>query len=675
MNSVPMVLLLTGLLVCSCSRPARQSGIEQTNFDATVRPQDNFFRYVNGQWLDNTRIPPDKSDYGSFTELFDLNEKRLRELVEDAAARTDEPEGSDLQKVGDFYKSYMDTVLIEKLGVEPLRPTLNEIAAISDYDGVIRRMALLQRDGADVPVGLFVSQDARNTTEYIIYLTQSGLGLPDRDYYFNQDEKFKNIRNSYAGYIQKLLELAGEAAGKPAEGKAARIIQLETDLAQAQWTRVQNRDREKTYNKFDLTGLKNLAPALNWRVYFEAVGVNGPAAVIVRQPSYLEAFGKMLRKFPLDDWKSYLAFKALDAAAPVLSRAFADANFEFHDKIIRGIDQKRARWKEAISAENNVLGEVVGRLYVEKYFTPEAKKRMVMLVENLRHSFHDRIEQLDWMGAATKKEALEKLDKISTKIGYPDQWRDYSRLTIRKDELFQNTVRAGAFEFQRAIDKLGKPVDRGEWLMNPQRVNAYYNPPMNEIVFPAAILEPPFFNMAADDAVNYGAIGAVIGHELSHGFDDQGRKSDGDGNLRDWWTDADAREFQQRAQLMVEQYDQFNPIDTMHVKGKLTLGENIGDLGGLTVAYHAYQLSLKGKPAPLIDGLSGDQRFFMGWAQVWRRIYRDAELRRRLLIDPHSPSEYRVNGIVSNMPEFYAAFDVKPGDQLYRPEDVRVRIW
>jgi len=648
------------------------SGIDLTNLNTSVRPQDDFYRYVNGNWLKTTEIPADKSSYGSFTALFDASEKHLREIIEEAANKPNKQAGSNEQKVGDFYLSYMDSARIEALGLAPLEDELQLIQSLHNKWELSALIAHLQKIGVQRPFSFWVNQDLKHSDEYIGYLSQSGLGLPDRDYYLNASDKFKHIRDEYVTYIEKLFTLSGYG---DASRKAARILDIETEIARKHWTRVQNRDRDKTYNKYAVGELHRLLPAFDWPGYLEQAGLNKAQNVIVRQPDYFEALNSIFRLVSLEDWKTYFTFKLLNNYASSLPAEFVDAQFDFYSKTLRGIEKNRPRWKRAVGAVNRTLGEVVGKIYVDKHFKPEAKQRMVELVANLKRAFHERLQQLEWMSDETKKQALDKLAKFNTKIGYPDKWKDYSALKIARDDLIGNLKRSALVEYERMVAKLDSPIDREEWLMTPQTVNAYYNPPMNEIVFPAAILQPPFFNMAADDAVNYGAIGAVIGHEISHGFDDQGRKSDGDGNLRDWWTQQDNEEFKKRAQRMVAQYNTFNPIDTMHVKGKLTLGENIGDLAGLTVAYHAYKMSLNGKEAPVIDGFTGDQRFFMGWAQVWRRKYRDDELRRRLITDPHSPSEYRTNGVLANMPEFYEAFGVKEGDKLFRPEDVRVRIW
>ncbi|MFQ5747454.1 MAG: M13 family metallopeptidase [Gemmatimonadota bacterium] len=663
------------LLVAACAGSETETdrglGVDVASFDTSVRPQDDFFRYVNGTWIENTKIPPDRSNYGSFTQLFDWAEADLKEIIEEAAA-ADAAEGTDEQKLGDVYRSFMNTDEVERRGLTPLAGELEHIDGLATPADVVEYFGYAQTAGVQSPIGLFVNQDAKNATAYITYLSQSGLGLPDRDYYFNEDARFAEIRDKYLEHIQRMFEMAGFE--DPA-GSARAIMDLETAIARSHWTRVQNRDRDSTYNKVDLAGAAKLAPGFDWQTMLTAAELPGVEALIVRQPSYLEALDGIVRTTPVARWRTYLRWKLLDAWAADLPQRFVDADFDFYGRTLRGTEENRPRWKRAVSAVRGTMGELLGQAYVARHFQAEKKARMDELVANLREAFRQAIDELEWMGEETKVQAHLKLEKFVAKIGYPDEWKDYSALEVRDDDLVGNLMRSNAVEYHRMIDKLGKPVDRGEWFMTPQTVNAYYNPPMNEIVFPAAILQPPFFNVEADDATNYGAIGAVIGHEFSHGFDDQGRKSDGDGNLRDWWTEQDAAEFKRRADGLVAQYSAFNPIDDMRVNGELTLGENIGDLAGLTMAYRAYRLSLGGKEPPVIDGFTGDQRFFMGWAQVWRRKYRDDELRRRLVTDPHSPSQYRTNGIVSNMPAFYRAFDVQEGDGMYRASEDRVKIW
>jgi putative endopeptidase len=650
--------------------PTLKSGIETQWFDASVRAQDDFFRHVNGKWLDQTKIPADKSNYSSFTHLADEARKNIKGIVEELAA-AENPTG-DGKKIADFYGSFMDEAAAEAAGAGPLKAELDRIKKIRTKGQVAFELGRQGRFGLSPLVTLWVDQDAKSSTEYILYMQQAGLGMPDRDYYLKDDAKLVAARKAYLAYIEALLA----KAGLPKPGASAKkILALETELAKAQWTRVESRNRDKTYNKMDPKALAKLAPSIAWAKFFEGSGMKADATVIVRQPSYVASLTKRMKRTRVSQWKLYLQWQVINGLAPMLSKEFVDLHFGFYGKVLSGTEENEARWKRAMSALDHALGEALGRTYVERHFKPEAKARMLELVTNLRKAFESGIESLEWMSPTTKVQAKAKLMKFVTKIGYPDEWRDYSDLEVKAGDLVGNVLRAREFEHARNLKKLGTSIDRGEWFMTPQTVNAYYNPPMNEIVFPAAILQPPFFNLEADDAVNYGAIGAVIGHEISHGFDDQGRKSDGDGNLRDWWTAEDAEHFEARAGRMVSQYDGFEALPGQNVQGKLTLGENIGDLGGLTIAYRAYNLSLNGTKAASIDGFSGEQRFFIGWAQVWRRKYRDAELQRRLLTDPHSPAKFRVLGIVSNMPEFYEAFSVKAGDKLFRPEAERVKIW
>lgn len=647
------------------------SGIEKANFDTSVRPQDDFFRYVNGTWLDTTEIPSDRSNYGSFTELADEAEKAQRDIIEAAAAATDAEEGTEEQKVGAFYRAFMDEERVEELGMSPVEPMLAEIDSLADHDDVIRFIGTLQRHSIKVPVGFYVSNDSKEPTRYAVYLSQYGLGLPNRDYY--DKEGFADKKAAYETYIADMLALSGFDA---TDERAAAILALEERMAALNWTPTENRDRNKTYNKFTLEELEGLSEGFDWNAFLEAAGIADKVEdVIVRQPSYAAALGQIVRETSVDTWKDYFRFHTMDASAPYLSSDFVEREFAFSGKTLAGTEENRPRWKRAVGTINNVLGEAVGKLYVSKHFKPEAKQRMEELVDNLVSAFEVGIDDLAWMSDETKQQAHDKLSKFTPKIGYPDKWRDYSALTVSSDDLFGNVVRAAEFGYQRQVNKLGAPIDRDEWFMTPQTVNAYYNPPMNEIVFPAAILQPPFFNMEAEDAVNYGAIGAVIGHEISHGFDDQGRKSDGDGVLRDWWTAEDAAAFDARARMLGEQYDNYCPFEDACVNGKFTMGENIGDLSGLKVAWMAYRMSLNGEEAPVIDGLTGDQRFFMGWAQVWRRLYRDDNLRMRLSTDPHSPSKYRTNGIVRNIDAWYEAFNVTPEDAMYLPPEKRVEIW
>lgn len=667
--------VLMGLLGCASSPPPvpvaapEQSGLSLQHFDRGVRPQDDLYRFANGAWLDTFEIPADKSSYGSFTHLYDRAQENLKAIILDAAQG--KIPGPAAQKVGRAYAAFMDADAIEKAGLTPLGVEREAIASLKNHGDVAAYLLHLQDIGVKSPFGGWVDQDHKNTTEYILYLTQSGLGLPDRDYYLKDDEKFTKIRVAYEQYLVKLFALA---KGSDTEARAAAVVALERRLAQKQWTRVQSRDRSKTYNKFTLNELSQTLVGFPIRQWAAQSGGN-IGAVIVRQPDYLQSLGKILKETPVKTWQAYCEARLLSSFSKQLSSAFVENHFDFYGKVLRGTQENRPRWKRGVSEVEAMLGEVLGEVYVARHFRPEAKQRMEKLVGNLNLAFAAGINSLEWMSDETKIHARAKLKKFVSKIGYPTTFRDYSKLTIQEHDPVGNAIRSRQFMHQREMAKLGQPIDRGEWFMNPQTVNAYYNPSMNEIVFPAAILQPPFFNMAADDAVNYGGIGAVIGHEISHGFDDQGRKSDGDGMLRDWWTEADTQEFQRRTKLMVEQYAKFSPLEGSHVNGELTLGENIGDLGGLTIAYKAYRLSLRGKEAPVLDGFTGDQRFFLGWAQAWACKYREAALRQRLMTDSHSPALYRVLGVVANMPEFYAAFGVKTGDALYRDQEKRVKIW
>ncbi len=661
-------------LGCTAEQGDREPGlgIELTNLDMGVRPQDDFYQHVNGTWLENTQIPADKSNYGSFSLLADEAEENIRAIIEEAADDDNLAEGSDGQKIGDFYSSFMNEDAVEERGLQPLATTFERIGRITNHADVVEYFGYSQTARVQSPIGFFVRQDAKNSEQYIAYIGQSGLGMPDRDYYFKTDERFVQIRAAYIEHIERMLAMA--EFPDPA-GAARTIMDLETRIAENHWTRVQNRDRDSTYNKVDLAGAAELAPRIDWRNFLVAADVGGVEEFVVRQPSYLQALDGLILDTPVADWKTYSNWKLISRWAGNLPQQFVDENFDFYQRTLRGTEDVRPRWKRGVSAVQGALGEMLGSVYVERHFQIEKKARMDELVANLRQAFEISIDGLEWMGDETKQQAQEKLRKFTPKIGYPDEFKDYSELEVRDDDLIGNVMRSTAVEYRRMIDKLGSPVDPNEWFMTPQTVNAYYSSSRNEIVFPAAILQPPFFNVDADDATNYGAIGAVIGHEFSHGFDDQGRKSDGDGNLRNWWTEEDESEFKRRADGLVAQYDGFNPIDDMHVNGEMTLGENIGDLAGLTMAFRAYKLSLNGQEAPVIDGYTGEQRFFMGWAQVWQRRYRDDELRRRLLTDSHSPSEYRTNGIVSNMPEFVEAFDVQPGDGMYKAPEERVKIW
>ena len=564
----------------------------------------------------------------------------------------------------------MNAARAEQLGIEPIVGMLAAIDRIESKSDLVRSLAELDRVGVSDVLACYVDTDAKKSDQYILHLSQAGLGLPDRDYYW--DAKFKTQFAAYAEHVEHMLTLATVADPKQA---AADIVAFETRLAKAQWSKLENRDSIKTYNKRTRDELAGLAPGFDWNLYFATLGAKSAQEFIVAQPSYVTAMTAMVDSAPLATWKAWLKWQVIRGYANLLNKEMADANFAFYGTKLHGVPQNRPRWKRAVACVEGALGEAVGRLYVEKHFPPEAKERMDRMISNLIEAYHQAFQHNEWMSPETREKALAKLATFNPKIGYPKKWRDYSRLEIRHDDLVGNVQRATAFEWNRMLDKLGKPVDRDEWHMTPQTVNAYYNQHMNEIVFPAAILQPPFFNLAADDAVNYGSIGAVIGHEIGHGFDDQGSKWDGAGNLVNWWTPADRAEFDKRGAALAAQYDQFEPFPGFRVNGKFTLGENIGDLSGLTIAYAAYRSSLGGRGAPVIDGLTGDQRFYFGFAQVWRCKYRDEDLKNRLTVDPHSPAEYRANGTPRNVEGFYSAFDVKEGDKMYLPPGQRVKIW
>ncbi|KID57923.1 peptidase M13 [Pseudoalteromonas luteoviolacea] len=679
--SVAMALGLVGCSEQPQTQPAAEivqqqtlsSGIELANIDSSIRPQDDFYRHVNGKWLARTEIPADKSNYGSFTELNEKSQAALKVILESAAQDASATPGSDEYKLGAFYKSYTDELAREEIGVAALDEYLSPIKALTKKSQLPSLIAKLQLQGGTTPFSWYVYNDAKNSTVNAMYLYQSGLGLPDRDFYLKDTEKFNNNRAAYQTYITNMLfEFGFDEKG--AEQAATDILALETEIAKAQWTRVDSRDASKTYNKLTIDELNEQMGEFDVTAYFNTLGVKTDK-VIVSQPSYFTQLSNIVNNTDIAVWRAYLTFHFASNYAELLERKIVDLRFGFYGKTLRGLEAQSPMWKKAADASNDVLGELLGKIYVKEHFPPEAKARMQDMVDNLILGFDKSIDGLEWMSAQTKAAAKAKLAKFTPKIGYPDKWRDYSGLEISADDLVGNYVRYNEWSYRAMIDDLGKPVDRSRWYMTPQTVNAYYNPVNNEIVFPAAILQPPFFNLEADDAVNYGAIGAVIGHEIGHGFDDQGAKYDGDGNLRNWWTESDLSQFEARGKQLINQFNGFKPFDDVHVNGELTLGENIGDLGGLTVAYQAYKLSLDGKEAPVIDGYTGSQRFFMGWGQIWRREYREEELRNRLMTDSHSPSEYRVIGILSNMPQFHEAFDVQEGDGMYKKPEERVKIW
>jgi putative endopeptidase len=654
-------------------QPALRSGIDLQYVDGSVRPQDDAYQYLNGMWLRTFQLPPDKGAVGSFTAIEDATEEQLRSIVDglDQASLSDGD--ADAKKLADLYASFMNEEQLEALGLKPLQAELAAIDAIKELSALPALMAHMNAIGAGAPYGLGINLDARNSTQYAVILFQGGLGMPDRDYYLKDDAKLKDARASYRAHVEKMLSMAGESK---AADYAAAILNLETSLAKIQWTRVEDRDPIKTYNKTAITELSALMPGYDWQRYVRSAGIEGKVdSVIIRQPSYFTGLGKVMANTPLPVWKAYFKWRVLSAAAPYLSKAFVDERFAFTGSVLRGVPENQPRWKRGIALLDGSIGEALGKLYVAKYFPPQHKARMQALVQNLLEAYRRDIDTLDWMSAETKVGAQAKLAKMLPKIGYPDHWRDYSALKVSRDDLRGNVVRANEFEYRRNLAKLGKPVDHGEWRMRPQTVNASYNSTSNEITFPAAILQPPFFDATADDAANYGGIGAVIGHEMSHGFDDQGSQFDADGNLHDWFTKADHEKFAEKTKALVAQYNAYEPVPDYHVNGALTLGENIGDNSGLAIAYKAYRISLAGHEAPVIDGFTGDQRLYLGWVQVWRGKVREAETIQRIKADPHSPPAVRGTAPLRNQAGFYAAFGLKPGDKMYLPPDQRVNIW
>jgi predicted metalloendopeptidase len=648
------------------------SGIATEYIDPSVRVQDDLFTHMNGKWLATTEIPADKSSWGSFAKLNDDIQPQLRAIIEGAGGN--KAGGPEAQRIGDFYASFMDEAKLEQLGLKPLSAELAKVAALSDKKQLPALIAHFNQIGVTAPYGYGIHQDNKDSTKYVADISQDGLGLPDRDYYLKADDKkLADTLAKYELHVAKILTLAGDANGAET---AHAIVAFETELAKLQWTKVELRDPIKAYNKVDIAKLGEVAPGYDWNAYLTDAGVAGKVTyVIVSQPSYLKGMTALLNSTPLDTLKAYFQWHLLRSNAAYLNKAFVDESFAFYGTVLSGVTEQRPRWKRGVSVTQGALGEAVGKLYVDQYFPADRKARMEELVKNLLATYKTSIDKLDWMTPATKKQAQAKLAKFTYKIGYPNKWRDYSALTISKDDLVGNVLRSRQFDYNKELNKLGKPIDRDEWGMTPQTVNAYYNPEMNEIVFPAAILQAPFFNADADDAVNYGAIGGVIGHEISHGFDDQGAQYDGDGNLRDWWTAADHKAFAAKTKMLVDQYNQFSPLPGYHVNGELTLGENIADNSGVAIAYKAYKLSLHGKKPPVIDGLTGDQRFYMGFAQVWRLKMREAAQIQQIKTDPHSPGQFRANGPMRNQPGFYDAFGVKAGDKMYLAPKDRVIMW
>jgi putative endopeptidase len=647
------------------------SGIDLDELDPTVRPQDDLFRHVNGKWIDRTEIPSDKARWGSFHVLAEEAENAVRAIITESQ---DADPGTETRKIGDVFASFMDTERIEALKLEPLAPLFAEVDAVGSIDDVLPTLARLERLGVRGLFQLFVDNDPGNPERYLVFVEQGGIGLPDESYY--REEKFAEIRAAYAAFVERMMTIAGAS---DADGSAHLIVDLETAIAARHWDNVRTRDSNATYNPMTWDEARALAAGADLAGWADALGApdGALAEIVVREPSFVSGVAELLTPEHLDAWRAWLRFQVLRSFAPYLHDEVVDTNFAFYGTTITGTPEIRERWKRGVSFVEGALGEAVGRVYVERHFPAESKTQMDELVVNLVEAYRQSIQALDWMSAETKVRALEKLDKFTPKIGYPSTWRDYSSLSLSADDLIGNVMATNEFEFQRELGKIGKPLDRDEWFMTPQTINAYYNPGFNEIVFPAAILQFPFFDPTRDAAANYGAIGAVIGHEIGHGFDDQGSQFDGDGRLIDWWTAEDKKAFEERTGALIAQYDALAPaqVPDHHVNGALTVGENIGDLGGLSIAWKAYVLSLDGAEPPVVDGLSGAERFFLSWAQAWQQKGRDAEVIRLLSIDPHSPNEFRCNQIVRNLDVFYGTFDVVETDALWLDPSERVTIW
>ena len=680
-----LALVVFALLLASCAEDhsaesdsapsasdlSQSLGFDPAELDEALHPGDDFFAYVNGKWVTENEIPADRSRYGAFDILRDKSDEDVKAIIE-AASATENEEGSDQQRVGDLYSSFQDFATRDESGIAPLQPYLAQIDAIASKDDVFAFFGFAARLGFNGPVGIFAYADAKNPGINAMYLSQGGIGLPEREYYFKDDEKSEALRQQYKALINDVHALAGLTI----DSRALEVIyNLEKSIAAAQMTKEETRNFANNYTKFEQDELGNLVTGVAWEQFLSAFGLPEPGYFVSVTTPFFAQLGSIIEETGLDEWKLYLRWQVLNSQASRLTRALDDRSFAFYGKALRGSEEQRPDWKRAVGVVDAGLGELVGKVYVEKHFPPEAKARMDVLVANLVKAYQDSVTSLDWMSEETKVEALDKLSKFEPKIGYPKSFREYEGVTIARNDYFGNLMRIREADVERDISRHGGPVDRDEWGMNPQTVNAYYTPVLNQIVFPAAILQPPFFDLAADEAINYGAIGAVIGHEIGHGVDDQGSKFDGDGNIRNWWTDADRAEFEARTDALVGQYDGYYPFPDLHVNGTFTLGENIGDLGGISIALKAYQASLEGQEASVIGGFSGVQRVFIGFGRVWRSKIRDEALRTQIATDPHSPGVYRANGSVRNVPEWYDAFQVIEGDAMYLAPDERVKIW
>lgn len=681
---ISVMLLLLAAVFSSCSKKEETKlpegvGINLSYMDTTLNPAEDFFKYANGGWLSKTDIPGDQGSWGSFNELRENTRAAVLAVLKEASSGDQYPEGSDQRKAANFFSIGMDSSLAESVGMKPLTSYLNEIESIKNKDDIQNYFVHQLAIGGDAFFDTSVDADLRQSDKMILYLGGSGLGLPERDYYLATDDKSKEIREHYLAHVAEMLEMSGVEKNK-AQTQAKAILDLETKLATATMKKEDRRDPEKIYNKRSVDQLGGMLPSFEWPAFFHSIGADKIDSVIVTDPDFLPAVNKIIATGDLNTAKAYLRWHLISHAAPYLNNDFVKKNHEFYAHYLQGVEEMRPRWKRVLDVTDRALGEATGKLYVDKNFPPEAKQKALEMVENIKLAFAERIKNLDWMSDSTKAKALEKLSTFTVKIGYPDEWKDYAGLVVDNNpetgSYIQNVMNARRFNFNREIAKLGKPVDRKEWFMTPQTVNAYYNPSYNEIVFPAAILQPPFYDYRADEALNYGGIGAVIGHEISHGFDDKGSKFDGTGNLRDWWTKEDLQKFEERGKALATQFSQYEPLPEVFVQGEYTLGENIGDLGGVNIAYSGLQRYYRehGRPGK-IDGFTPEQRFFLSWASIWRIKYRDESLRTQVKTNPHSPGMYRANGPLSNMTEFYEAFNVKDGNKMYRPEGERVKIW
>lgn len=684
MHNLPMKKFLTAasafLLIAACAdKPEINStsdalpeisGIDLSGMDTSIRPQDDFYRYANGKWLEITEIPADEVGWGSYMTLRKESLEQSRVIVEAAAANHQNDPA--MKKIGDYYHAFIDEKRIEELGTAPVAAYLKKIDNLQTHDDIVAFFGAVNPAGIDAPFNLYVGQDDKDATSYILHLVQSGLGLPDRDYYSDNSDRGVEIIGRYKNYLIEILSLSGHPDGS---GASERIFALESQLAGHQWNKIDNRDADKRYNKVTAKQLVAMLSNLDVENYLVGIGIDLPEDVIVVQPSYLIGFNQMFTAVEVASWKDYLRARVLASYADFLPSAFVETRFDFYSKFLYGRQEQQPRWRKAVNSINGNLGELLGQLYVAKHFSADSKARMVTMVDNLIAAYAESIKKLDWMSEETKAQSLVKLSKFTPKIGYPDKWKDYTAVLVDREDLFGNIQRSRIFGHNENMAKLGAPINRDEWFMAPQEVNAYYNPGLNEIVFPAAYLQAPNFIPNAEDAYNYGTIGTTIGHEIGHGFDDQGSKYDGDGNLKSWWTESDRQQFEQRTQGLVEQFNKFEALPGLFVNGELTLGENIGDLGGTSIALKAYRMSLGDSASPVIDGFSGEQRFFLGNAQSSRIKWRDQILEIIVKTDPHSPDIYRINGVFPNMPDFYQTYDVKEGDGLFLPKTERVKIW